>query len=110
MEPYRLTATQVVERFKSGSLTVEQYARSLLSRIGQRDSAVKAWAFLDPELVMQQARQLDKVPHKERGPLHGVAVGVKDVIYTKGVFHTQQVRKRRQRNELTRRPRHANPA
>lgn len=89
MEPYRLTATQVVERFKSESLTVEQYARSLLSRIEQRDSAVKAWAFLNPELVMQQARQLDNVPYKERGPLHGVAIGVKDVIYTKGVFHTR---------------------
>lgn len=84
MEPYRLTATQVVEQIKSGHLTVEQYALSLLSRIEQRDPAVKAWAFLDPELALEQAKQLDRVPPEKRGPLHGVAVGVKDIISTKG--------------------------
>ncbi|KAH8909663.1 amidase [Coniochaeta sp. PMI_546] len=83
MEPYKLTATEVIAQIKSGSLTVEDYAKSLLSRIEQRDPVVKAWAYLDPELVLQRARELDQVPLDQRGPLHGVAVGVKDVIYTK---------------------------
>lgn len=84
MEPYKLTATEVVARTKDGSLTVQDYAESLLSRIQQRDPVVKAWAHLDPELVLKRARELDQVPPDQRGPLHGVAVGVKDVIYTKG--------------------------
>lgn len=84
MEAYQLTATQVLASFKDGSLTVEDYACSLLSRIEQRDAAVKAWAYLDPEYVMKQARLLDQTPMEQRGPLHGIAVAVKDVIYTEG--------------------------
>ncbi|KXJ96207.1 amidase [Microdochium bolleyi] len=82
-EPYRLTATQAVSRFADGSLTVEAYARSILARIAERDDAVRAWAYLDPEQVLAQARQLDQIPRDQRGPLHGVSVAVKDVIYTK---------------------------
>ncbi|KAI9372842.1 amidase signature domain-containing protein [Aspergillus egyptiacus] len=83
MDPYKLTATQALRLIREGTLTVESYARSLLSRIEARDSAVQAWAYLDPEYVLKQAKELDKIPLESRGPLHGVAVGVKDVIYTK---------------------------
>lgn len=84
IEPYRLTASEALPLLKSGELTVEAYARSLLSRIAQRDHVVKAWANLDPEFVLSQARELDQVPLEKRGPLHGIPVGVKDVIFTKG--------------------------
>lgn len=84
MEPYQLTATEALAKFKDGTLTIEGYARSLLARIEKRDAAVQAWAYLDPEYVIRQAKQLDAVPLEERGPLHGVAVAVKDIIYTKG--------------------------
>ncbi|KAI1798735.1 amidase signature enzyme [Daldinia bambusicola] len=83
MEPYQLTATQALAKFKAGSLTVEEYARSLLARIEKRDDAVKAWAYLNPEYVIQQAKQLDAILPESRGPLHGVAVAVKDIMYTK---------------------------
>lgn len=85
MDTYKLTATQVLDKYKSDELTVEQYAESLLARVRSRDPTVKAWAYLDPELVLAQARALDQLPKDKRGPLHGVAVGVKDVIYTKGL-------------------------
>lgn len=84
IEPYRLTATEAVRAFESGSLTVEEYARSILERIRQRDPVVKAWAYLNPSRVLLQAQALDRIPHDQRGPLHGVAVAIKDVIYTKG--------------------------
>jgi amidase len=48
-----------------------------------RDAAVHGWAFLNPELVLKSARELDAIPPQERGPLHGIAIGVKDVILTK---------------------------
>jgi Asp-tRNA(Asn)/Glu-tRNA(Gln) amidotransferase A subunit family amidase len=83
-EPYRLTATEAVACMKRGNLTVEDYAKSLLARIKERDHVVKAWAYLDPEFILNQARKLDQIPPEKRGPLHGVAVGVKDVILTKG--------------------------
>lgn len=84
VEPYRLTATEVVAQIQSDKLSVEQYAQSLLSRIAKRDPVVKGWAYLNPELVLEQARKLDQIPPESRGPLHGVAIAVKDVIYTKG--------------------------
>lgn len=80
---YRLTASQTAAGIRSGSFTVEQFAQSLLSRIKERDDTVKAWAYLNPDQVLNQARQLDKIPPEKRGPLHGVSVAVKDVIYTK---------------------------
>lgn len=80
---HHLTASQAQAKFKDGSLAVEEYAKSILSRIETRDSSVNAWAYLNPELVLQRARELDQMPPEKRGPLHGVAIGVKDVILTK---------------------------
>ncbi|KAF2730609.1 Asp-tRNA Asn/Glu-tRNA Gln amidotransferas-like protein subunit A [Polyplosphaeria fusca] len=82
-EPFRLTASQAQAKFRDCSLTVETYAKSLLSRISARDSTTHAWAYLNPDLVLARARELDQIAPEERGPLHGVAIGVKDVIYTK---------------------------
>lgn len=44
--PYKLTATQVLELLKNNSITVEVYARSLLDRVKENESTVKAWAYL----------------------------------------------------------------
>lgn len=82
-EPFRLTASEAQAKFKDGSLTVEEYAKSLLQRIEARDSVTHAWAYLNPNAVLERARELDRIPVQKRGPLHGVAVGVKDVILTK---------------------------
>ncbi|KAI9376740.1 amidase signature domain-containing protein [Aspergillus egyptiacus] len=82
-QPYLLDATRVLDLFKNNTLTVEQYARSLLDRINERDSIVQAWAYLDPEFVLEQARALDQIPENERGPLHGLAIGIKDIANTR---------------------------
>lgn len=83
-EPWQFTASEALQAFKNDSITVEDYAKSLLKRIEDRDHKVKAWAYLNPAQVLEQAKALDKIPKDQRGPLHGVPVGVKDVIYTKG--------------------------
>jgi hypothetical protein len=86
-----LTGSEALRRIREGSLTVEAYARALLNRIQAHDAAVKAWAYLDPAFVLEQARALDRVPAKERGPLHGLPIGVKDAIYTKGRYSWTRV-------------------
>ena len=40
-----------------------------------------AWATIDPDYALMQARALDRMP-SSRGPLHGVPIGVKDIINT----------------------------
>ncbi|KAH7260571.1 amidase signature domain-containing protein [Fusarium solani] len=82
-EPWRLTASEVLSKIQADELSVQDYARSLLERIKARDDQVQAWAHLDEDLVIEQAKALDEVPKKSRGPLHGLPIAVKDVIYTK---------------------------
>lgn len=81
---YKLTASEVSQLIKKNTITVEQYARSLIARVRARDSTVKAWVYFNEDHVLDQARKLDEIPEADRGPLHGVAIGVKDIIYTKG--------------------------
>ncbi|KAI4863347.1 amidase signature enzyme [Hypoxylon rubiginosum] len=80
---YCLNATTVVHLIKHDFITIEEYARNLLGRIEERDSTVKAWVYLDPAFVISQAQALDRIPRDQRGPLHGVAIGVKDTMNTK---------------------------
>ncbi|HEY8539929.1 MAG TPA: amidase [Steroidobacteraceae bacterium] len=76
-----LTASQLQERLQSRELSVAELAKACLERIEARDSAVRAWAHVDRELVLAQARELDRT--LVRGPLHGLPIGIKDVILTK---------------------------
>ncbi|KAF2425571.1 amidase signature enzyme [Tothia fuscella] len=80
---WALTATEVLSPIKEDRFTVEDYAKSLLTRIESRNGLVKAWQYLDRDLVMKEARALDKVPRDQRGPLHGVAIAIKDIMDTK---------------------------
>ena len=75
-----LSATEVVAGIAAGRFTAEAVTRACLERIAKRDHEVHAWAFLDPELVLKQARERDRGPTK--GPLNGVPIGVKDIIDT----------------------------
>lgn len=81
---YRSTASEVLPLIKAGSITAEQYVRSLLARIQERDEQVQAWAYLDADYAIRQAKILDQIPEHRRGPLHGIPIAVKDMINTKG--------------------------
>lgn len=84
MESWKLTASEALAQIRADELSVQEYARSLLNRINTRDEDVQAWAYLNEETIMRQAKNLDEVPRKNRGPLHGLPIAVKDVIYTRG--------------------------
>ncbi|RYC65852.1 hypothetical protein CHU98_g350 [Xylaria longipes] len=66
MELYRFTATKALSSIRDGSLSVEEYARSLITRIQERDLAVQAWEYLDSEYVIREAKRLDRTPLQER--------------------------------------------
>ncbi|KAK2670051.1 Amidase signature domain [Fusarium oxysporum f. sp. vasinfectum] len=83
VEPWKLTASVALGKIQADEMSVQEYAESLLERIKARDEDVKAWAYLDEKRVIQEARLLDEIPKKNRGPLHGLPIAVKDVIYTK---------------------------
>jgi amidase len=58
-----------------------------LARIGRLDGQLKSYATLMPESALADARRADAdiAAGIQRGPLHGVPVGVKDLCWTQGV-------------------------
>jgi len=80
VSPNELSAAEAARRIEAGELTAEALAQACLERILAREPAVQAWAFLDPELALAEARELDRTPRRSR--LHGVPVGLKDIIDT----------------------------
>ena len=80
LAPHRLTAAEASARIAAGTLSVEALARYCLAHIADREPAIRAWSWLDPDKVLRDARELDKTPRI--GPLHGIPIGVKDVFDT----------------------------
>lgn len=78
------TASEAARVLAAGEASAEDMMRACLDRVGARDDTVRAWAFLDPELALSSARAADR--HRKAGnalgPLHGVPVGIKDIIET----------------------------
>lgn len=74
-----ITALDAVAAIEAGTLTSERLVRGCLDRIAQRDGIVKAWAHLDPDLAIAQAKAADAA---SGGLLRGVPIGVKDIIDT----------------------------
>ncbi len=75
-----LTATQMLQRLRAGTTTIERLVRACLARIEARDPEVLAWSYIDPDTAIRTAREMDKRPDK--GPLHGLPIALKDIFDT----------------------------
>lgn len=88
LELAAMSALELRNQLASGLLSSTDLARSYVARIEAREEEVQAWAWFDAERVLVRAAQLDahREAGKELGPLHGLPVGVKDVIDTAGIL------------------------
>ena len=79
-----LTAADAARAVRDGAVSAEALVAACLGRIREVDGDVQAWAHLDPEHALAQARILDQMRQSGEvlGPLHGVPVGIKDIIDT----------------------------
>ena len=75
-----ISALEVVRCIARRELSAEDMVRACLERIEEREAVVGAWIHLDADAVLNEARALDS--GSLRGPLHGLPVGVKDIIDT----------------------------
>jgi Asp-tRNA(Asn)/Glu-tRNA(Gln) amidotransferase A subunit family amidase len=75
-----LSATQAARALARREIKATDLLLSCLDRIGQRESAIKAWASLGKENALSRAKELDKGAIK--GLLHGLPIGVKDLFDT----------------------------
>ena len=77
-----LSATAIARLVGGGEVSCEAVVGACLARIEEREATIHAWAHLDPEHALDQARRRDRLPAAQRGKLHGVPIAVKDIIDT----------------------------
>lgn len=77
-------ASEAVEAIREGRVSSEELVSACLEQIERIEDQVGAWAYLEPELALQQAREADKAVQAGRtlGLLHGIPVGIKDILDT----------------------------
>lgn len=83
----RLTLSEAAAGIRNGTFTARMLATRYLERIRLHEACIRAWAWLDEERVLDEARQADAEldQGKARGVLHGIPLGIKDIIHTRGI-------------------------
>jgi aspartyl-tRNA(Asn)/glutamyl-tRNA(Gln) amidotransferase subunit A len=90
------TIEQVGSYFRRRALSPVELVMFILGRIEQLNPKINAYVTVTAELALAQAKQSEAElfgPHgqkgsRDRGPLHGVPISLKDNIYTKDVRTT----------------------
>lgn len=79
-----LSARDAREAIERGLLSSEQLVEACFARIDELEDSIGAWAHLDRSVAMAQARAADDIRFrgKPMGVLHGLPVGIKDIIDT----------------------------
>lgn len=82
-----LPATEVAERIRSGALSPVDYTQALLDRILALQPRLNCFATVAADAALAAARQAEHAVRQggPLGPLHGVAVHVKDLFDTAGI-------------------------
>src|SRR6476660_2068558 len=64
-----------------------ELVEACLARIDEWESRVHAWVSIDRDGARQRARELDQESRdgRWRGPLHGIPLGIKDIIDMAGL-------------------------
>ncbi len=78
-------AVDTAEAIRSGRIDSVEVMQAYLDRTAEVEDVVQAWVHLDPERALAQAEESDQARRegKPMGPLHGVPVGVKDILDTR---------------------------
>jgi Asp-tRNA(Asn)/Glu-tRNA(Gln) amidotransferase A subunit family amidase len=74
--------TRLRDQLAAGALSALDLTEACIARIEEREPEVQAWAWFDADFARHQARALDDHRRSGRpvGPLHGLPVGLKDII------------------------------
>jgi Asp-tRNA(Asn)/Glu-tRNA(Gln) amidotransferase A subunit family amidase len=84
---HRLTACEMHAEIFARRLSSVDLVNDCLRRIGLREPVIGAWAHIEPEFALAQAEAADsaRAAGQPLGPLHGIPVGIKDIIDTAGL-------------------------
>ncbi len=84
--PTHETIAGAAEALRAGRITCVGLVERCLSAIDEWETRVRAWVLVDRPGAIDQARGLDAelTRGEDRGPLHGIPVGVKDIFDVEG--------------------------
>lgn len=96
MQPFELTGLQAAQQIQSKQLSPVELVDSVLQRIEDVDPKVHAFATITADHARQEAKKAEQeiAAGRYRGPLHGLTLGVKDLVETAGVATTSSSRSR----------------
>jgi Asp-tRNA(Asn)/Glu-tRNA(Gln) amidotransferase A subunit family amidase len=79
-----LSATDAARLIREGAISAEGLIEACLMRAREAAAGGRAWAFLDPDHALAQARAADarRLEGQPIGPLHGVPVAIEDLFDT----------------------------
>ena len=89
-----LTIAEAAKRIRTRALSPVELTEVYLDRIAETDGQLNAFVTVTAELACEQARaaEAEIAKGRYRGPLHGIAFGLKDMIETRGVRTTAHSR------------------
>ena len=83
----KLSAFEAVNGIKNNEFTSEELIVDCIERLEEREPYVRAWAHFDANHALAEAKKADQRQKegKKLGLLHGIPIGIKDVIDAKGM-------------------------
>ncbi|MFD7582259.1 amidase [Kitasatospora sp. NPDC059817] len=96
MQPYELSLTAAAEEIRARRLSPVELVDSVLDRIEQVEPHLGAYVAVTAERARRAAREAEQEAARglHRGPLHGVPMGLKDLIDVAGLATTASSRVR----------------
>lgn len=84
MSANALSLVEAAAAIRDGAATSVELVRACLDRIVEFEDGIGAWAYVDPDFALSQAEAADerRALGLSIGPLHGVPIGIKDIIDT----------------------------
>ena len=83
-----LSISEAAAALRRGATTAVALTEATLARIEQTEPTLQAYATVPEDLALAAADQADRdlAAGRDRGPLHGIPIGVKDNCFTKGIL------------------------
>ncbi|MBN1850847.1 MAG: Asp-tRNA(Asn)/Glu-tRNA(Gln) amidotransferase subunit GatA [Deltaproteobacteria bacterium] len=90
MELCDKSALELSRLLRKGEITSRDITESVFQRIHEKESSINAFITTTPDLAFQQADKADRRLRKEknRSPLMGIPIAIKDILCTKGIRTT----------------------
>ncbi|MCW4037912.1 MAG: amidase family protein, partial [Candidatus Bathyarchaeota archaeon] len=89
-DPTLLSISEASKQIEAGDLSPVDLVELQLNKIEQLDGKLNAFVTVSPELAKKAAEEAEAEIRagKYRSPLHGIPIGIKDIIDTKGIVTT----------------------